>query len=502
MLKYDEDLQQALAECFLSTKAMCTTFFPERFDRPFAAVSDVIFRILDDDNIRQAVLAAPRGYGKSSIVNMAYPAKKIVFREKKFIVPISCTATQAVMRGEDLKNELLMNELISKTLFGPLKSETFAKDMWITSSGIAVMPRGAGQQVRGILHRGNRPDLILVDDLEDSESVRNEEQRKKLREWFFADVVNSIDRAKKNYKIIVIGTVLHEDSLLVNLLNDPEWTPLWTDRDEPNPHIIELCDDSYRSNWPEYMTDAEVRTLAEGYALKGLLHVFAMEYRNTVISADSAFRQEFFKYYEESDYDLNASKDIENVVIVDPAKTTNMRSAYSAVVGIGLDMKNNRIYVRDVVNERLHPDELYETAFAMCGRLRAHVLGVEVTGLNEFITHPFRTWITKKGLGLELIELKARGGSNPNSKEDRVRALVPFYRQGLIYHNKTVSAPLESQLIAYPRSKYWDVMDCFAYVVEMMALGERYMYPEDMKDVEDEYDILDNEPAFEGWRIA
>jgi hypothetical protein len=36
-----------------------------------------------------------------------------LFQEKKFIVPISCTATQATMQGENLKRELLSNRLIT-----------------------------------------------------------------------------------------------------------------------------------------------------------------------------------------------------------------------------------------------------------------------------------------------------------------------------------------------------------------------------------------------------
>lgn len=494
-LKDDPRIREVLKSCYQNTKAFCKVVFPERFSRPFSSLTDQLFDILDNPNIQKAVIAAPRGWGKTSIFNMAYPAKKILFREAKFIVPISCTATQAVTQGENLKRKLQTSALV-RELFGEMKSETFSKDLWITSTGTMVLPRGAGQQVRGILSGDDRPDLIIVDDLEDSEAVKNDEQRKKLKEWFFSDVVNIVDRGSKDWKIVVIGTVLHEDALLVNLLEDPDWFSV----------KLELCDDNFRSNWPDFMSDDEVRALAESYAKKGLLHLFFMEYRNSVITTDAPFQQQFFKYYEEKDHALNVDRDVDNFVIIDPAKTTNMASDYSAIVGIGANMRNQAIYVRDIINEKLHPDELYEKAFAMCKRLNARVLGVEVTGLNEFITHPLKTWITRKGLVLELIELKARGGSKPTSKEDRVRALVPFYRQGLIYHNKAVCAPLEAQLISFPRSKYWDVMDCTAYLVEMLEMGERYMSPQGVEDIESEYKELDaddyyDEPVLD-WRVA
>lgn len=216
-LAKDQALQDVLVSCYRSTRTSCKVIFPERFTLPFSTLHQEIFNILDDDAIQLAAIAAPRGFGKTSIVNMAYPAKKILFREKNFIVPISCTATQAMMHSENLKRELLTNPIVTD-LFGSMKSDSFSKERWITDSGVMVLPRGAGQQVRGILHKQYRPDLILCDDLEDPEAVMNDESRAKLKEWFFADVCNAVNRAQNNWKIIVIGTILHEDSLLANLV--------------------------------------------------------------------------------------------------------------------------------------------------------------------------------------------------------------------------------------------------------------------------------------------
>jgi hypothetical protein len=216
-LKQDEALQEVMVACYSATKTTCKVLFPDCFHLPFSKMHQKIFDILDDDSIQLAAIAAPRGFGKTSIVNMAYPAKKILFREKKFIVLISATATKAVMDAENLKKELLYNEVISN-LFGPMRSDSFSKEAWITQNDVMVLPRGAGQQVRGMKHRHHRPDLIICDDLETAEGVMNDELRAKLKEWFFADVCNSIDRSSNNWKIIVIGTILHEDSLLANLV--------------------------------------------------------------------------------------------------------------------------------------------------------------------------------------------------------------------------------------------------------------------------------------------
>ena len=469
-----DDTKLLLSQCFLSTKVTAKIIFPDRFYLPFSSLHDTIFKILDDESIQLALIIAPRGFGKTSTVNLAFPAKKILFQEKKFIVPISCTATQATMQGENLKRELMTNRFVTG-LFGPMKSDTFSKEMWVTSTGTAVMPRGAGQQVRGILYGDSRPDLIIVDDLEDAESVRSDEQRAKTKAWFFEDVLNSINRSRKDWKIIVIGTLLHEDSLLANLLEDPAWF---------HAHLS-ICDENFKSNWPDFMSDEDLKKLVEQYRRMGLLDSFYREYMGVPIAKESAkFQQTMFKYYDETDDEfIRERKGLEGIVILDPAKTTTSKSDASAIVGFGIDVKTPKIYVRDIVYGNLHPEQQYTECFDMADRIGARVIGIEVNSLNEFITYPLRTEMIRQKRYYDIVELKARA-----SKEERIAALVPFYRLGFVYHNPSVCGILEQQLLSYPRSKKDDVMDATAYVVEMLELGERYFIPQDDgKDVEDEY---------------
>ncbi len=490
-----DDTKLLLSQCFLSTKVTAKIIFPDRFYLPFSSLHDTIFKILDDDSIQLALIIAPRGFGKTSTVNLAFPAKKILFQEKKFIVPISCTATQATMQGENLKRELMTNRFVTG-LFGPMKSDTFSKEMWVTSTGTAVMPRGAGQQVRGILYGDSRPDLIIVDDLEDAESVRSDEQRAKTKAWFFEDVLNSINRSRKDWKIIVIGTLLHEDSLLANLLEDPAWY---------HAHLS-ICDDNFKSNWPDFMSDEDLKKLVEQYRRMGLLDSFYREYMGVPIAKESAkFQQTMFKNYDETDKDfVKERKGLENMVILDPAKTTTSTADDTAIVGIGIDVKTPKIYIRDIIHGNLHPEQQYTECFDMADRIGARVIGIEVTSLNEFITYPLRTEMIRQKRYYDIVELKARA-----SKEERIAALVPFYRLGFMYHNPNVCGVLEKQLLSYPRSKKDDVMDVVAYVVEMLELGERYFVPEaNDKDIEDEYKDLEEEdygdklPDMKNWRVA
>jgi phage terminase large subunit-like protein len=192
---------------------------------------------------------------------------------------------------------------------------------------------------------------------------------------------------------------------------------------------------------------------------------------------------QYFKWYDESlelPFDKNM---IENVVIMDPAKTVKLHSAESAIVGIGLDLEKGGIFLRDLVAAKFYPDRLYTETFDMADRLKARVIAFETTSLNEFIVQPFRNEMMRRGKLHELVPLNARG-----DKLGRIAALVPYYRQGLIWHNQNVSGPLEAQLLSFPNSKRLDCMDAMAYIIELMEKGERYFFAKMDKADEKEYE--------------
>jgi hypothetical protein len=476
----DDMLKETFIRCSIDSRMACRTFFPERFFRPFSALHQEIFDILDDDNIQKAVIAAPRGFGKTTIDTIAYPAKRILYREKKFVVPISATATSAVMQGENLKNELLSNPII-KEFFGPMTSKKFSSEQWITSTGTMVMPRGARQQVRGILHGRYRPDLIIADDLEDPDHVKSDEQRERLKEWWFSDVCNSVDRGSTDWKIVLVGTVLHEDSLLCNLLDDSDWHSV----------NLSICDDSFKSNWPDFISDEQVKALYNAHKEKGLTDLFFREYRNIPISKEDAiFQEEFFKYYEEGDLSKEDLYNMFTVVIVDPAKTVKLQSAESAVVGVTIDREGKRIYVRDIVSEKMYPDELYDQALDMVVRLRARMLAVEVTSLHLYITEPLKNEMRVRGIHPIFRELDAKG-----DKDGRIADLGPLYRMGYIHHKKGVCDALESQLLMHPKSKLKDISDALAYINKIIVDEDHWFDPPALENHEDEYAELQNDTA-------
>ena len=441
----EKELEELLAECDRSMAMFCRTFFPEIFYKPFsAAIHKPIFDILDDDSLRFAAIAAPRGIGKSTICNTIFPIKRIVFRDSHYIIPVSATESAAVEQAADIKDQLLENDLL-REVFGELepteRRDQFGAREWVTRTGCKVMPRGAGQQVRGRKFRSRRPDLIIVDDLEDDESVESEDLRLKRKKWFFSALLNSVDRGRNDWRVVVIGTILHEDSLLNNLL-DKERYPDWrTVR-------LEICDDDYKSNWPAHMSQEDIKTLADSYRRDGLLDVFYREFRNIPIAReDQGFKDEYFRHYREEDLDLNSNPRIETVILADPARTMKTGSANTAVVAVGIDTLEERIYIRDIEEGKMGPADLYEVMFRMGEEYNALVFAPEVTGLHEYITYPLQNEMIRRNRHYVMIEVKPREGK---TGPRRSAGLIPLYRQGLIYHEERIAGRIEKYLKQWP----------------------------------------------------
>jgi len=496
----DKDVKEILVKCASSTRFHSKFFFPEIFQSPFNPLHDEILKILDNSNSKN-VIAAPRGIGKTSIMLYGLASQKILFEQKKFIIYLSNSAENAVLQTDSLKHELLSNLLVRK-FFGSVKTsrveneyeEQFSKKAWVTSGGTLILPRGAGQQIRGLLYHGKRPDSIIIDDLEDKSEITNPDIRKKNKEWFFSDVMKCISRYDKNYQFNYIDTLKHEDALLKDLLDASDW----------NSTCQDVCDDDYNSNCPTFMTTAEIKKEVKEHEDLGIIDVFYREMRNKpVASVNAVFKKDYFKYYQEGNLQLTSWEDpkkeksdrteisdLINFVIIDPAKEVQIHNADTAIVGVGVDRKNGKIFVRDIVSGKMRPDEIYRAAFQMIAKLKAVILAVEVTSLHQWISQPFRNAMRVENVFAEYHELKAVG-----KKEERIAGMAPYYRKGNVYHNQLVCGKLEGQLMSFPRSKFLDVMDALGYVPKLLDDFKMYFDPIYSEPDADEFgDLIYDKP--------
>lgn len=476
--------QDYLAMIMSSTKLAALILFPRRFSREFDKGHDAMFEGLDDDTIRYLNIIAPRGIGKTSIIQLAFAARKLLCRLARYLVPIGASLDNEIVQTENLKVEFLTNPIIHK-LFGDMRGESFAKTEWetapllnedgsIADHGSFVRPRGKGQQVRGLLYRNSRPDLFMLDDVQTREEGQNPIICDGDMRWLYADVLGAVDNSTGDFRIINLGTNLSEHCMVVRLAEDKSW------------HTIDmrLCDDNLVSFFPNYMSNEKVKALADTYETAGMFDEFGREFMNiNVPTKGAAFETKYFRRYDETDPEfISRLPYMYTGIIGDPARTRTASSADSALLGFSFDRELRRIYVRDIVAEKFTPDDYYAASVEMCLRLGSKMIAYEETGLHEYISGPFTNYIRALGLAILLKPLKARRHTDARigknaAKVAHASAMVPFYRMGQVYHNNRVAHLIELPLMAYPKPKRWDVIDCLSYIVEVLEDEQLYMLP-------------------------
>lgn len=274
---------------------------------------------------KYAAIAAPREHAKSTVVSVIFVLYCICYKLRRFIVVIGDTQPNAALQLASVKEELETNAKLRQDFGDLVGDKKWDVNDFRTNTGITMAARGAGQSLRGMRYRQYRPDLIIVDDLENEEDVDNPDSRTKLRRWFKAAVMN----LGKSAQIFVIGTILHFDSLLSEML-DPEKFVSFVKR------RYEAVDDEFApesvlwpAKWP--LTDLKQKEIDLGSV------EFNQEFRNRPISADTqVFQEEWITRHAYRREEM-IGRVFLKVTYYDPAISQKKRADFFASVTLAID---------------------------------------------------------------------------------------------------------------------------------------------------------------------
>ena len=160
--------------------------------------------------------AAPRGEAKSTLVTRLFSLWTVITGAKKFIVIAMDSIDQAYPMLEAIKAELEFNPRL-KTDFPEMcgQGRVWQAGTIVTASNVKIQVFGSGKKMRGMVHGAFRPDLAILDDIENDEMVRNPDQRDKLEMWLKQTVL-PLGAVGTKFDVIYIGTILHYDSVLTD----------------------------------------------------------------------------------------------------------------------------------------------------------------------------------------------------------------------------------------------------------------------------------------------
>lgn len=448
------------------------SFLINRYDNPVAIAG--FHREMWEDMTgpsTRIARAAPRSHAKSTAVTHTITLAKFLFREKNYGIIVSDTESQASQFLGDIKTELLENVDL-RDLFGVKKIVKDAiTDIIVEMDDghqFRIQALGAEQKVRGRKWRNYRPDFIICDDLENDEMVESDERREKFRNWFFKALLPSLS---KSGQIIVVGTILHMDSVLMRLMNNKSWnTKLYKAHNG--------FDDFTGILWPEQWPEQELRTIRQGYIDDGYSEGYAQEYLNDPISHSEAFfRKEDFKSIED-EMRMVATN---NYAAVDLAISDADRSAYTVIVVGGLD-SNRRLHIKQVLRFRGDANDIINTMFEVQKLYDIQLWKVEQGQIKLTLTGPLYEQMNTTGVYLNIVP-----GVPTKDKRSRARAIQARMRAGGVYFDKEAEwyPAFEQELIQFPKGTYKDQVDAIAWLG--IAINELSEGPTSFEQEEEAY---------------
>lgn len=429
--------------------------------------------------------AAPRGHAKSTITSLILPLWCIVGEKRKFIGLVSDTTEQAADFLEFIKAELDANQRLIEDFPDVCgEGKVWKAGQAITCNNIRLKCWGKRKAMRGARHGSVRPDLIVCDDLEGDENIDSPQQRAKDREWFFKALMKIGSRRTVT---IVVGTILHYDSLLAQLLKRPGWigrkwqaiqqwstSPLWEQWEAVYVARKEdQADRFFKKNrkvmldgtdvlWPEvedYYYLMKMR-VSDGPAF------FDSEKQNEPVNPDDClFREEWLQFLDEervlSNLEWNYYRGI--YCAVDPSLGKQSRGADPSAIIVAAVDTEGYVDVLEADIRKRPPDAIMEDLFALHKKYRFTLAGIEEIQFQELFKDLVIKESAKRGLYLPVE------GIRPNSdKILRISKIQPHIKNGIIRFRRNQSQLID-QLKYFPKADHDDGPDALEMVFSLIT---------------------------------
>lgn len=411
-----------------------------------------IFHITEREDIKNFVCCAFRGSGKSTVITMSYPLWAILGgQQKKFVLILCQTKAQAKQHMINLKRELETNQLLRNDL-GPFQEDS--NDEWGSSSlvfsktGARITAASSEQSIRGLRHNQYRPDLIIGDDVEDLASAKTREGREKTYQWLTGEVIPAGDR---DTRLIIIGNLLHEDSLLMKLRRDLEEGKI-----EGVFKEYPLVDEKNNILWKGKYLDLD--DIEREHKKVGNEIAWQREYLLRIIpTEDQVIHREWIQYYNEIPH---KDKHRQVVVGVDLAISLRDTADYTAIVSAvfcGWEDKFRVYILPNSINKRMHfpqtIQQIKDTHDALGKTFQnPHVLIEDVAFQRATIEQ-----LANDGYRTEGVKV----GSDKHSRLMTISALV---QNGTILFPKKGAEELIQQIIGFGVERHDDLVDAFSII--------------------------------------
>lgn len=270
-------------------------FLTDQLDMAVPEFHKEIWGLLTDTEKERILLAIPRDHAKTTLAKLVVLWYWLHTRHR-FCVYLSNTAPIAKGACRDIM-EFLDNENFVK-VYGKIRmiKQSENEGLWIFELPLqgggwkrcVLRGLGQGQQMRGINIDNQRPDIAVVDDVEDNENTESTSQQAKLDRWMFGPFIKALARQKK---IIWLGNMLSKTSLLARLSRSPKWNPVVF-----GSLVKDAESGQLRPLWPDKWTVEALQDDFAEYRDNGLVETWMCEMMNMPGYGENGFTADQIKY--------------------------------------------------------------------------------------------------------------------------------------------------------------------------------------------------------------
>lgn len=430
---------------------------------------EIIGDLIKNDTVDcgRNAFAAPRGGAKSTLTGTMYVTWLAVNGFFKSVVYGADTYKKAIKLSSPIRKEIETNKIL-RFLYPEAKSKEWGKEGFLIHGilqDMYIMPVGSGMNVRGISENNARPELIVLDDLENLEMVYSSDQRKKLKDWLDFDVEPAMDRYHRN--IVYVGTLLHYNSLLSQVLSNEGKYKSW------NCKLFKAIKDDGTSFWEtRFSADylREIRDNPEHPDYVGSI-VFAQEYQNEPQDdKDRVIKAEWLKTYNyreqwnhlegETD-EKRAEKWLKGLEVtggVDPAISESEKADEFTFYTFGFDPVTKNEYMLDlIILKTSDPAEQVRAIADGIEKWKHSIVGVEAVQYQKGLQKLVQSELQQR----RIYGVTIRAIKTDKDKIRRARIHSVAFEAGFVrlMQGHPATEKLREQILAFPLDEHDDRFD-------------------------------------------
>jgi hypothetical protein len=442
-------------------------FLADQLDMPVPEFHKEIWSLLTGTAMERVLLAIPRDHAKTTLAKLCV-IWYWLFTPHRFAVYLSNTSTIAKGAAKDIIGFLKNPNFV--TVFGNVKvtKESETEGLWQFELDLGhgkvknciLRAIGQGQQMRGINIDNQRPDIAVIDDVEDNENTESEFLQKKLDKWMFGPFLKALARRKK---ILWLGNMLQKTSLLARLSRNPRWNPVVF-----GSLIKDSVSGAMRPLWPEKWSVAALIEDFKEYRDLGLIETWMCEMMNMPGHGENGFTQDQINYRP-----IPTPDEIQAAwICVDPAFGKKVHNDNTAITVHAL-LEDGTPMVVSHINAQMSEVEIFENCMTLGMYWGAWVWGIEAVAAQKVLLTLFQFLLATRLMNHSVEILPLMSGSG-DPKNGRISAWVALMAKNL-YAIGDSDIEITGQLLQFDMRKkdqVDDLIDSCAYGPQMM---ERYL---------------------------